>query len=509
MVSRYLANLRHDLSSEGLRSQRKFVDCTRDATAPDSRDQFPEPPQHDVQEPLVEQQAEQQQQVEQQQQQVEQPPGAMEAEGVEEARTRSAEEHPEAPPASRVRVQENQHGQMPFRGAETLTRQPRNWWTEIWIDSTTGETVGVEDIKKGVVIPEQLPAHLRDLFVLGSRLKEEKMVLESLRPLTEEAALEVEKTCPDRILPSRWLDVWKVKDEANKYPEAYGVCADHKLKVEVADFVAAFCQTNMALKENQRTTKLYARLPPQRFVSLPGVRVVELLGEIYGLSSAPQAWRNTILSFFKEMGMKIHPMAASVFVLFEPMKVDKFGRLHSVDSSLDCPVIEHRMGGIILLQVDDMLLAGNGIKFKGVLKSMQERFKFGRWDQLSEEREFNGRNLQQVDLDRFTVDMIKAVHKLKPLTIPPSRSRPATSSATADEVTAYRGLLGSMMWCSRCACPQGLAACSILAARTSSLKVQDMKDINAELLRLQNTVGKISIIGFAPVDSGYTLFSDA
>eukprot|EP00971_Amphidinium_carterae_P018320 361404-Amphidinium_carterae.1 len=30
MVSRYLSNLRHDLSQEGLRSQRKFVDCTRD-----------------------------------------------------------------------------------------------------------------------------------------------------------------------------------------------------------------------------------------------------------------------------------------------------------------------------------------------------------------------------------------------------------------------------------------------------------------------------------------------
>eukprot|EP00971_Amphidinium_carterae_P225718 4476601-Amphidinium_carterae.1 len=213
MVSRYLTNLRHDLSSEGLRSQRKFVDCTRDATAPESRDQLPEPPQHDVHVPEPLQQVEQQE--------------AMGSEGPEESRTRAVRlaptEHPEAPPASRVRVQDHRSEQAPFRGAETLARQPRNLWTEIWIDGANGDTVGADDIKKGVVIPEQLPAHLRDLFVLGSRLKEEKMVLNSLRPLPEEAALEVEKNCPDCILPSRWLDVWKVKDEANQYPEAYGV----------------------------------------------------------------------------------------------------------------------------------------------------------------------------------------------------------------------------------------------------------------------------------------------
>eukprot|EP00971_Amphidinium_carterae_P018323 361404-Amphidinium_carterae.4 len=105
--------------------------------------------------------------------------------------------------------------------------------------------------------------------------------------------------------------------------------------------------------------------------------------------------------------------------------------------------------------------------------------------------------------------MVNAVQKKKALTIPPSRLRPAAVAATADEVTAFRGLLGSMMWCARCACPQGLAAYSILAARTSTLKVQGVRDLNAELLRLQKTVTKMHIIGADPGDSGYTLFSDA
>eukprot|EP00971_Amphidinium_carterae_P269898 5354348-Amphidinium_carterae.1 len=156
------------------------------------------------------------------------------------------------------------------------------------------------------------------------------------------------------------------------------------------------------------------------------------------------------------------------------MKVDAAGRVHSRDSSLPCDAQDHCLGGIILLQVDDMLMAGNGVKFRAMLK-----------------HEFIGRMLEQVESRHFTVDMIKAVEKLKPLTLPPSRVRPLTATATAEETTAFRGLLGSMMWCARCACPQGLAACSILASRTSTLKVQDMKELNGELTRLQKTVGKL------------------
>eukprot|EP00971_Amphidinium_carterae_P033010 649653-Amphidinium_carterae.1 len=182
MVSRYLANLRHDLNSEGLRSQRKFVDCTRDATAPDSRDQFPDPPQHDVQEPPREHQVEEQ--------------------------------------------------------AEHQVEQQAEQQICVSSSSACGGT--------------------------------------------------------------SWRNLW-----------------------------AEQCTSSLAQYH---------------------------------------------LEFLQRDGHEDSSDGSQCVVLFEPMKVDKFGRLHSVDSSLDCPVIEHRMGGIILLQVDDMMLTGNGIKFKGVLKSMQERF---------------------------------------------------------------------------------------------------------------------------------------
>eukprot|EP00971_Amphidinium_carterae_P018321 361404-Amphidinium_carterae.2 len=85
---------------------------------------------------------------------------------------------------------------------------PRSWWSGAWYDSMSGEVVAHDDIKKGVVVLECLPPHLRDLFAHGSRLKEEKMVLQSLRPLTESEATQIEKESLeslkslDQILPS-------------------------------------------------------------------------------------------------------------------------------------------------------------------------------------------------------------------------------------------------------------------------------------------------------------------
>eukprot|EP00971_Amphidinium_carterae_P169369 3355788-Amphidinium_carterae.1 len=69
-------------------------------------------------------------------------------------------------------------------------------------------------MKNGVVLPGQLPQSFRDLFIHASRFKKEKMVLDNLRPLTETSG---------QIPPSRWLDVWNVKDDKNQYPAALGV----------------------------------------------------------------------------------------------------------------------------------------------------------------------------------------------------------------------------------------------------------------------------------------------
>eukprot|EP00971_Amphidinium_carterae_P339245 6476910-Amphidinium_carterae.2 len=138
------------------------------------------------------------------------------------------------------------------------------------------------------------------------------------------------------------MDVWRVKDndEPNGYPKWYNiltdlhaksrwiiqghhdpsilelgrsvlvsvggellwflqVAVDHRFVLEVADVKGAFTQTDMSLPETARTKKVYVKLP-WRLTCFLGVRIVELLCWMYGLSSAPLAWRNTMLAFLPE-----------------------------------------------------------------------------------------------------------------------------------------------------------------------------------------------------------------
>eukprot|EP00971_Amphidinium_carterae_P032554 641019-Amphidinium_carterae.1 len=192
-----------------------------------------------------------------------------------------------------------------------------------------------EPAQKGTVVPEELPEPLLQLFK-ASRDKEEAGVKASLRPLSEGEAQVVEAT--EEVIPSRWLDVWKTKDddEPNSYPPHYNipshlhaksrwiiqgfkdpsilslersVCCDFAWPLLVADATGAFTQTDMSLKENQRTQKVYVKLPWQGLACFPGARIAELLCWIYGLSPSPLAWRSTILAFLKQQGFRIHPMS--------------------------------------------------------------------------------------------------------------------------------------------------------------------------------------------------------
>eukprot|EP00971_Amphidinium_carterae_P094863 1876975-Amphidinium_carterae.1 len=103
----------------------------------------------------------------------------------------------------------------------------------------------------------------------------------------------------------------------------------------------------------------------------PGARLVEICGEIYGLSSAPQAWRNTFLAALRDLGFKAHPMSP----------------------------------------VDDVLCASKGDKFQEAVQSLRAKFNFGKWSTLTEPRDFNGRTLTQLSTTRFVLDVTKFANK--------------------------------------------------------------------------------------------------
>eukprot|EP00971_Amphidinium_carterae_P201713 4002809-Amphidinium_carterae.1 len=168
------------------------------------------------------------------------------------------------------------------------------------------------------------------------------------------------------------------------------------MEVGIGDVRSAFTQTDTSMRENRRPGKIYARLPTSGMSCFPGARLVEICGEIYGLSSAPQAWRNTFLSALRELGFKAHPMSPVVFMIYEDMCKDSSGRLMKPSVHPELPKVSHQLGGMILLQVDDVLCASKGDKFQEAVQSLRAKFQFGKWSSLTEPRDYNGRTLTQL-----------------------------------------------------------------------------------------------------------------
>eukprot|EP00971_Amphidinium_carterae_P000408 8602-Amphidinium_carterae.2 len=262
--------------------------------------------------------------------------------------------------------------------------------------------------------------------------------------------------------------------------------ADHHMEVGIGDVRCAFTQADTSMVENKRPGKIYATLPTIGMACFPGARSVEICGEIYGLSSAPQAWRNTFLGLS--------------------------GRLRNPRESPDLPKASHQLGGMILLQVDDVLCASKGDKFQEAVQSLRAKFNFGKWSSLTEPRDYNGRTLTQLDTGRFVLDMTKFAKKVQLLDLPPARAQSVSAQATPAQVTQFHGVVDSLAWISRCGAPQKAAATSMLAGKASNLLVlliEDMRECNKVVKFLQASITPLHIIGVEPWKRGVMVFSDA
>ena len=140
-----------------------------------------------------------------------------------------------------------------------------------------------------------------------------------------------------------------------------------------ADCSNAFCQGD---KLNRKKGKLYASACEG--LGLDSRQVIELVVPVYGLGDAPVRWRRTICLFLYEQGWRPSFLEPCMWVL----------RNSKTSTSADGKSF-HELMGIILIEVDDLLLAGGGVVFDTFLKALFARFEFGKWEKRS--AEFNGR----------------------------------------------------------------------------------------------------------------------
>ena len=150
-------------------------------------------------------------------------------------------------------------------------------------------------------------------------------------------------------------------------------------------------------------------MPPGGIPGVPNdvLVLIEVLGEIYGLTSGPPGWRKTVLSDVKDLGFKNHPLAPCVVLMYSDDK-------------------EPSLVGVMVIETNDFLMGGIGDKWDSAVASFKRRYMFGSWHSLMQgAREYGGRTLLQLKDFGFHVTMTRYL-KMKAREIVLNRGRGKT-----------------------------------------------------------------------------------
>eukprot|EP00971_Amphidinium_carterae_P032558 641160-Amphidinium_carterae.1 len=112
--------------------------------------------------------------------------------------------------------------------------------------------------------------------------------------------------------------------------------------------------------------------------------------------TGPLCWKNTFFHKCSQLGFVLHPLGSCTLLWYHPETEE--------------------LEGIMLVQVDDVLVGGTHTDFVSVLEKLKTTFRFGKWKTLCDGSEFNGRHLKQVK-NEIQVDLRDYMGKLKPIPI--------------------------------------------------------------------------------------------
>eukprot|EP00971_Amphidinium_carterae_P147531 2923798-Amphidinium_carterae.1 len=409
-----------------------------------------------------------------------------------------------------------------------------------------------------VVKPEHMPEEYKKLFLYGSRLAEEKKLLPALTILSAQEAAQIPR---ERIIPSRWLDTWKRQDpdqSTQQYPAELGIpagvvaksrlivlgfwdpdipqlriasptpesgevniilslLAQQAIRAFVADVAGAFNQSSSGM----RSEPIYLKLPSMGLPSFPHATVARMDKEVNGVVSGPAAWRATFAAYCKELGFQAHRTSPCTFIFRESMWRSWSGvyfcskgeamqydakRPHDQREPQHVP---NGLGGIICVLVDDILGGGRGQKFHEAMQKLKDKVKFGKWEKFDSEREYGGKSIQQLPDGSIILSMVKYVQKLKELDVSKDDRKHSGGATSEQNKTAFRALIGGLLWAARTGVPQVYGDCSLLAGRVSTLTHADRLALNKTLMRAKETVAPIVYPSKPPSDVRWVVWADA
>lgn len=343
----------------------------------------------------------------------------------------------------------------------------------------------VKGVRKGEINTRELTLEQRE-EVIAAKIKELKSFFTNQ---VWEFAGEKDSKDTDRVVTARWVLTWKKVDDSKYQAKArlvlrgfqdpdlfnldkasptaarlgkltlLSLAAVEGWQISCGDVRAAF------LSGASFVRKLMVRLPKD-CGPLLGIRSTEevtmrMLKSAYGLADAPLLW-------FKEATRRLKKLKMI------PQRLDQctFGFYDSKTKKLL---------GMLILHVDDMLLAGDMKGEFGIMvEELKKNFDFGKWEILEKDHPITycGGQLLQGQTGAV-LSFENYIKKIAPLTIP--KHREIKKELSSIELTRCRGLLGALQWPGAQGVPSLMASTSIIAGEIPGGTGEAMQSLNKAL----------------------------
>ena len=334
----------------------------------------------------------------------------------------------------------------------------------------------------------------------------------AVQVLTGKEAEQARRKHPDRIISSRMvrrkkpmpeLHSWKAKSRwclhghcdpdtgtLTTYaptPQSEGMMMflqtglNYSMKFAFSDVKNAFCQSKPLRRPRG---PLYAE--PCEGLHLPPGALIEILIPVYGLDDAPAAWRTTVAEFLVDLGFGRN--------IVEPCWYSKFKN--------------GKLCAMVLVEVDDFIVAAVQDEYPALKKSMEAKFLFGKWQE--DEAEYAGRHVKCTE-DAIYVDQYKYIHEqIHPIPLAKGRRQEVREELSTDEFTALRSLIYKVNWVARESRPEATGIASILASKLKWARVGDILTLNKFVNFLRTTAERpLKLWKYNPESMVFIVCSDA
>ena len=210
------------------------------------------------------------------------------------------------------------------------------------------------------------------------------------------------------------------------------------------DIKAAFLQS----KDLDRTVFV----KPLRNLKKVGI-IWELQKPAYGLNDSPRNWYNSLKGFLLKAGCKNCSLDPGLFYL----------------------QVERKLMGLILIHVDDFLVAGNA-KFKNeIVKKIMMKYDISK--HMTGTFKYIGITISQ-DSEFIKLDQNDYMQCVKIIDLDKGRQAQKNAMLTAEEKTQYLSLLGKISWLSYITRPDLKWDVYNYSRKNKSPTVQDLLDLN-------------------------------